>query len=71
MRRAFWVSSRDVEGRSEPRSGGVGEAFPHAAIYELTAEGIERADFDDLPAVSLWRRFLADPPSYYRRLLDD
>jgi predicted ATPase len=46
-------------------------AYPQAAIYELTATGIERTAFDDLPAVALWRRFLDDPASYYERLLGD
>lgn len=44
-------------------------AYPQAAIYELTATGIERTVFDDLPAVTLWRRFLDDPARYYQRLL--
>ena len=43
--------------------------YPHTAIYELTATGIEPAVFDDIPAVSLWRRFLNDPALYYQRLL--
>jgi predicted ATPase len=46
-------------------------AYPHAAIYELSAAGIEPTAFDDLPAVALWRRFLNDPVVYYERLLRD
>jgi predicted ATPase len=45
--------------------------YPHAVIYELTASGIERSSFDELPAVALWHRYLNDPRHYYDRLLGD
>jgi predicted ATPase len=45
--------------------------YPNAAIYELTTTGIEATEFDDLPAIALWRRFLNDPRHYYSRLLRD
>jgi predicted ATPase len=46
-------------------------AYPGAAIYELTDDGIDSSAFDDLRAVALWRRFLDDPHHYYARFLDN
>jgi predicted ATPase len=45
--------------------------FPNAAIYELTATGIVSTEFDNLPAIGLWRRFLNDPQHHYDRLFGD
>ena len=45
--------------------------FPDASIYQFTMDGIEPCEFDDLPAVDLWKRFFTDPTSYYERLLAD
>lgn len=44
-------------------------AYPGAVIYEFDAEtGLERCDFDDLLSTSLWRRFFAEPESFYELL---
>lgn len=45
--------------------------YPGAAIHALSQAGIERVEFDDLPAVGLWRRFFNDPQQYFHRLLAD
>ena len=45
--------------------------FFEATIHQFAEDGIEPIGFDDIPAVDLWKRFFADPPSYYRRLLAD
>jgi predicted ATPase len=45
--------------------------FPDASIYQFTVDGVEPCEFDDLPAVDLWKRFFADPTRYYERLLAD
>lgn len=34
---------------------------PSATVYELDDNGAHRVDYDDITAVALWRRFLADP----------
>lgn len=45
-------------------------AFPGAALYQLDHEaGLERTSFDDLLSTSLWRRFFADPDSFYEGLV--
>lgn len=46
-------------------------AFPGATIVELDEDGAHVRRYDDVLAVQLWRRFLADPPSLLRQLLDD
>ena len=46
-------------------------AYPDAALYELSPNGIEPIAFADLTAVNLWRRFFDDPANYYRPLLAD
>ena len=44
-------------------------AFPGARLYNLDRDsGVTEAAFEDLDSVSLWRRLLADPASFYRRL---
>ncbi len=44
-------------------------AYPGATIYEFDAEtGFERCEFDDLVSTTLWRRFFADPESFYDKL---
>jgi predicted ATPase len=45
--------------------------FPEASINQFTLEGVEQIEFDEIPAVDLWKRFFADPISYYQRLLAD
>ncbi len=47
-------------------------AFPDAAVYELDlTDGVRSTTYDDLAAVALWRRFLDDPPTFYRNLVFD
>ena len=46
-------------------------AFPGATIVELDEDGAHVRQYDDVLAVQLWRRFLDDPPSLLRHLLDD
>lgn len=46
-------------------------AFPCATIVELDEEGAHVRPYDDVLAVQLWRRFLEDPPSFLRHLLED
>lgn len=44
-------------------------AYPGATIYEFDPEaGFDRCEFDELFSTSLWRRFFADPNSFYERL---
>jgi len=40
-------------------------------IESCTVEAVEQIEFDDIPAVDLWKRFFADPISYYQRLPAD
>jgi len=42
-----------------------------ATILELGDWGIRSASWDDLDLVGHWRRFLAEPDSYFRHLLSD
>lgn len=42
-------------------------AYPDAWIYQLTDDGIERATYDEIPHVSLTRRFL----NHRERMLDE
>lgn len=44
---------------------------PEAAIYELSDAGTRRQSYDDLPVVSLWRRFLTAPDLILDILLSD
>jgi predicted ATPase len=46
-------------------------AFPGALLYHIDDDGPTRLAYDEVPAVQLWRRFLVDPPSFLRHLLDD
>jgi len=46
-------------------------AVPGASILELGDWGIRPAQWEELHLVSAWRRFLAEPGSYFRHLLDD
>jgi predicted ATPase len=46
-------------------------AVPGATILELGDWGIRAARWEELYLVSAWRRFLAEPDSYFRHLLDD
>jgi len=46
-------------------------AVPGAAILELGDWGMRSAHWDDLHLVGAWRRFLAEPGSYFRHLLAD
>ena len=46
-------------------------AVPGAAILELGDWGIRGSRWEDLHIVSAWRRFLAEPDSYFRHLFAD
>lgn len=46
-------------------------AIPGASIMELGDWGIRTALWEELHLVSAWRRFLNEPASYFRYLLDD
>jgi predicted ATPase len=46
-------------------------AVPGASILELGDWGIRPARWEDLHLVGAWRRFLAEPASYFRHLLAD
>jgi predicted ATPase len=46
-------------------------AFPGASLYEFDDNGIHRTEYDDLEVIALWRRFLQDPSSILRHLLDE
>jgi len=46
-------------------------AVPGASILELGDWGIRPARWEDLDLVGAWRRFLTDPDSYFRHLLND
>ncbi|SFD78028.1 AAA family ATPase [Streptomyces aidingensis] len=45
-------------------------ALPGARILELDDHGFTPTEWQDLPLVDHWRRYLADPHSYLRRLID-
>jgi predicted ATPase len=45
-------------------------ALPGADIIEVGEHGLRRTTWDELALVDHWRRYLADPHSYLRRLLD-
>ena len=46
-------------------------AFPEAAVYELDAhDGITRTAFESLASTAIWRRFFADPASFYQKHVD-
>ena len=46
-------------------------AVPGASILELGDWGIRPARWEELRLVEAWRRFLAEPDSYFRHLLAD
>jgi predicted ATPase len=46
-------------------------AFPGATIVEFDSDGPHTVAYDQVLAVELWRRFLADPTSFLRHLLED
>jgi predicted ATPase len=46
-------------------------AVPGAAILELGDWGMRSARWEDLHLVGAWRRFMAEPGSYFRHLLAD
>jgi predicted ATPase len=46
-------------------------AFPAAAIYQFSADGIEHIGYDHIPAVDLWKRFFTNPTGYYERLFSE
>jgi predicted ATPase len=46
-------------------------AFPGARIVELDQDGAHVREYDDVLAVELWRRFLDEPSSFLRHLLED
>jgi predicted ATPase len=50
---------------------GKSTIVPGATIVELDEDGANVRQYDDVLAVQLWRRFLDDPPSLLRHLLDD
>ncbi|OLZ61344.1 ABC transporter [Streptomyces sp. IMTB 2501] len=45
-------------------------ALPGADIIEIGEHGLRRAAWDDLALVDHWRRYLTDPQSYLRHVLD-
>ena len=44
-------------------------AIPGASLLELGDWGLRAAQWDELDLVRHWRLFLAEPDSYFRRLL--
>jgi predicted ATPase len=46
-------------------------AFPDARIFHLDDDGPRQVQFEEVPAVQLWRRFLEHPPSVLGQLLAD
>jgi predicted ATPase len=46
-------------------------AVPDATILELGAWGIRPGRWEELRLVAAWRQFMAEPASYFRRLLTD
>jgi predicted ATPase len=46
-------------------------AVPGAHILELGDWGMRAARWEELHLVCAWRRFLAEPASYFRHLLAD
>jgi predicted ATPase len=46
-------------------------AVPGASLLELGDWGIQPVAWDELHLVGAWRRFLAEPGSYFRYLLDE
>jgi predicted ATPase len=46
-------------------------AYPDAAIYRCTADGLERIDYDDAEPVRLTRGFLSAPDRFLDQLLAD
>jgi predicted ATPase len=45
-------------------------SLPGADVFELSDDGIERVQWDDLALVQHWKGYLANPASYLRHLLD-
>jgi predicted ATPase len=45
-------------------------AYPGATIYQLSKEGIERIDYDDVDHVKLTRDFLSNTQQYLHRLFE-
>jgi predicted ATPase len=46
-------------------------AYPDAWIYQFTADGVKRVDYDDTEHVQVMRAFMANPGRMIRTLLDD
>jgi predicted ATPase len=46
-------------------------AYPSARIFVLDDEGPTEVEYDAVPAVQLWRRFLQEPSSVLRQLFAD
>lgn len=46
-------------------------SLPGAAVLQLSDEGIERVEWEELDLVANWRRYLDDPRRYLRHLLTD
>jgi predicted ATPase len=46
-------------------------AYPSARIYHLDQDGPQKVDYDAVPSVQLWRRFLQEPASILRQLFAD
>lgn len=44
-------------------------AYPNTAIYQLSANGASKVEYDDVEHVTVTRDFLKDPVRYTRRLL--
>lgn len=45
-------------------------AYPNATIYQLSDEGIEEVNYEDVDHVTVTKDFLANPEAYLRRVLD-
>ena len=45
-------------------------SLPGATIYEVSDQGIHRAEWDDLDLVSQWKSYLDAPQRYLRHILD-
>jgi predicted ATPase len=57
--------------RSSPTHSPILTAYPDAWIYQFTADGVTRVDYDDTQHVQVMRAFMANPERMIRTLLDD
>jgi predicted ATPase len=45
--------------------------MPDADIFELTTDGIDKVEWEDLALVANWRDFMTAPQAFIRHLLPD